>query len=64
VSALLRTIRPAIFVGISQRDLRALPPTARREIGRSLFEAQLGEHPAGAKPLRVRLRMHFSGQFS
>jgi phage-related protein len=52
VNALLRTIKPAVFVGASQRDLRAFPPAARREIGQSLFDAQAGDHPANAKPLK------------
>ena len=28
------------------------PAAVRREIGQALFEAQLGEHPANAKPLK------------
>ena len=45
-------MKPAVFVGSSRRDLRAFPGAARREIGQALFEAQLGDHPAGAKPLK------------
>jgi len=52
VNELLHEIRPAVFVGSSRRDLQAFPTVARREIGQALFEAQLGEHPAGAKPLK------------
>jgi phage-related protein len=52
VNALLRTIKPAVFVGTSQRDLRTFPPAARREIGQSLCVAQAGDHPANAKPLK------------
>ena len=52
MNELLRRIRPAVFVGSSRRDLQAFPTVARREIGQALFEAQLGEHPAGAKPLK------------
>lgn len=52
MNALLRSIKPAVFVGPSRRDLQALPAITRREIGQSLFEAQLGDHPAGAKPLK------------
>jgi phage-related protein len=48
----LRTIRPAVFVGSSQKDLRAFPAEVRGQIGQSLFEAQLGEHPRNAKPLK------------
>jgi phage-related protein len=49
---LLRRIKPAVFVGSSRRDVQAFPANARREIGQALFEAQLGDHPAGAKPLK------------
>jgi phage-related protein len=52
VNELLRSIKPAVFVGSSRRDLQAFPGAARREIGQALFEAQLGDHPAGAKPLK------------
>jgi len=52
VNELLRRIKPAVFVGSSRRDLQAFPVVARREVGQALFEAQLGDHPAGAKPLK------------
>jgi phage-related protein len=52
VNELLRRIKPAVFVGSSRRDLQGFPGAARREIGQALFEVQLGEHPAGAKPLK------------
>jgi phage-related protein len=52
VNELLRALKPAVFVGSSRRDLRTFPAAARREIGQALFEAQLGEHPTGAKPLK------------
>lgn len=45
-------VKPAVFVGSSRRDLQAFPSVARREIGQALFEAQLGDHPARAKPLK------------
>ena len=48
---LLRTIKPAVFVGSSRKELQACPAAVRREIGQALFEAQLGGHPASAKPL-------------
>ena len=41
-----------MFVGSSERDLRGFPAPVRREIGQALFEAQLGDHPASAKPLK------------
>lgn len=45
-------IKPAVFVGASRKELQACPAAVRREIGQSLFEAQLGEKPANAKPLK------------
>ncbi|MGY3608466.1 type II toxin-antitoxin system RelE/ParE family toxin [Bradyrhizobium sp. Leo121] len=62
----LREIKPAIFVGSSQKDLRAFPSAVRSEIGQSLFEAQLGEHPRNAKPLKglggvLEIRDNFDG---
>jgi phage-related protein len=32
--------------------LRAFPMAVRTEIGQSIFEAQPGEHPCNAKPLK------------
>ena len=67
MNELLRTIKPAVFVGSSRHDLRAFPAVARREIGQALFEAQLGEHPIGAKPLKgfgsgvLEIRDNFDG---
>ncbi|MCP3475871.1 type II toxin-antitoxin system RelE/ParE family toxin [Bradyrhizobium sp. CCGUVB1N3] len=63
---LLRAIRPTVFVGSSQKDLRAFPAAVRSEIGQSLFEAQLGKHPRNAKPLRgfggvLEIRDNFDG---
>ena len=52
MNELLRRIKPAVFIGSSRRDLQSFPAIARREIGQALFEAQLGDHPAGAKPLK------------
>ena len=48
----LHAIRPAVFVGSSKKELRAFPEAVRSEIGQSLFEAQLGDHPRNAKPLK------------
>ncbi|WP_249158986.1 type II toxin-antitoxin system RelE/ParE family toxin [Bradyrhizobium jicamae] len=59
-------IKPAVFVGSSQKELRAFPAAVRSEIGQSLFEAQLGEHPHNAKPLKglsgvLEIRDNFDG---
>jgi phage-related protein len=67
VNALLRAIKPAVFVGSSRRDLRVFPAAVRREVGQALFEAQLGDHPASAKPLKgfgsgvLEIRDNFDG---
>ena len=64
---LLRPIKPAVFVGSSRKDLRAFPRKVRQEIGQGIFEAQLGEHPAGAKALKgfgsgvLEIRDNFDG---
>ncbi|ABE64545.1 protein of unknown function DUF891 [Nitrobacter hamburgensis X14] len=63
---LLRAIKATVFVGSSKKDLRAFPAAVRSEIGQSLFEAQLGEHPRNAKPLKgfggvLEIRDNFDG---
>ena len=62
----LRTIKPAVFVGSSRKDIRAFPTAVRTEIGQALFEAQLGDHPRNAKPLKgfggvLEIRDNFDG---
>ena len=49
---LLRSVKPAVFVGSSRRDLRACPDEVRQDIGQALYEVQLGLHPKSAKPLK------------
>jgi len=67
VNDLLRAIKQAVFVGSSRKDLRAFPGKVRQEIGQALFEAQLGDHPASAKPLKgfgsgvLEIRDNFDG---
>lgn len=63
---LLRSLKPAIFVGSSRQDLQAFPAAVRGEIGQALFEAQLGDHPRHAKPLKgfsgvLEIRDNFDG---
>ena len=41
-----------MFIGTSRRDLQGFPAPARRVIGQSLYEAQIGDHPSRAKPLK------------
>ncbi|MDP3703644.1 MAG: type II toxin-antitoxin system RelE/ParE family toxin [Candidatus Omnitrophota bacterium] len=40
------------FVGSSREDLREFPEEVRQDIGYALFEAQKGQKPAAAKPLK------------
>jgi phage-related protein len=66
VNDLQRAIKPAVFMGSSQKDLRAFPALVRSELGQSLFEAQLGQHPRNAKPLKglggvLEIRDNFDG---
>ena len=63
---LLRPVKPAVFVGSSRKDLQGFPATVRSEIGQSLFEAQFGDHPRNAKPLKgfsgvLEIRDNFDG---
>ena len=63
---LLRSLKPAVFVGRSRKDLQAFPAAVRGEIGQALFEAQLGGHPHNAKPLKgfsgvLEIRDNFDG---
>jgi|SRR5450631_2375503 phage-related protein len=46
------TIRPVLWIGSSLRDLRALPPEVRRDIGQALYTAQQGATDPAAKPLK------------
>ena len=62
----MRPIKPAVFVGSSKRDLSEFPLAVRSEIGQALFEAQLGDHPHNAKPLKgfsgvLEIRDNFDG---
>ena len=60
-------MKPAVFIGSSRDDLREFPEPVRLEIGQALFEVQLGEHPATAKPLKgfgsgvLEIRDNFDG---
>jgi phage-related protein len=66
VNDLLRSIKPTVFVGSSRKDLQGFPASVRGEIGQALFEAQLGDHPHSAKPLKgmggvLEIRDNFDG---
>ena len=62
-----RAFKPAVFVGSSRHDVQGFPAAVRREIGQAMFEAQLGDHPARAKPLKgfgsgvLEIRDNFDG---
>lgn len=45
-------IKPVDFVASALRDLKKFPPTAQRNIGYALDQAQRGNKPDDAKPLR------------
>ena len=46
------TLKPAVWMGASRRELRAMPLQVRRDIGQALYAAQQGEKDPAAKPLR------------
>ena len=46
------TVKPAIWIGSSLRDLRAMPEQVRRDIGQALYTAQQGASDPAAKPLK------------
>jgi phage-related protein len=45
-------LKPVIWIGSSRRDLRAMPPQVRRDIGQALYAAQQGVTDPSAKPLK------------
>lgn len=56
-----------MFVGSARRELKAFPSAVRQQIGQDLFAAQLGDHPARAKPLKgfgsgvIEIRDNYDG---
>ena len=40
------------FIGSSREDLKEFPDEVKQDIGYALYEAQRGEKPAAAKPLK------------
>jgi len=40
------------FIGSSREDLKKFPEEVKQDIGYALYEAQRGEKPAAAKPLK------------
>jgi phage-related protein len=48
----ITAVKPVFWIGSSLRDLRALPPEVRRDIGQALYTAQQGGADPAAKPLK------------
>jgi len=46
------TSRPLRWIGSSRKDYAAFPSAVQDAFGFELYQAQLGEHPHSAKPLR------------
>jgi phage-related protein len=46
------TIKQLVWVGSARSDLKALPPEVQDEMGYGLYQAQLGQFPNYAKPLK------------
>lgn len=45
-------VKPVFWMGSSLKDLREFPDEVRDEIGFALYQAQLGQKPPTAKPLK------------
>ena len=45
-------LKPLDFVGSSREDLKEFPDEVKQDIGYALFEAQKGQKPEAAKPLK------------
>jgi phage-related protein len=48
-----RGLKPLVFLGSSRDDLRAMPDSARHDIGLELMRIQFGGTPADFKPMSV-----------
>ena len=44
--------KPLFWVGSSLKDLRDFPKDVKEEIGYALYQAQIGQKPLSAKPLK------------
>ncbi len=47
-----RILKRVDFIGSSREDLRGFPEEVKQDIGYALFEAQRGQKPLAAKPLK------------
>jgi phage-related protein len=46
-------MKPLVFLGSSQDDLRAMPPAVRHELGLELMRVQFGGEPSDFKPMTI-----------
>ncbi len=49
-------LKPVVWIGTAQGDLRALPTDVRKTLGYALYEVQRGKYPLGTKRLKGELR--------
>jgi len=47
-----RILKRVDFIGSSRNDLKEFPEEVKQDIGYALYEAQRGQKPASAKPLK------------
>ena len=47
-----KALKPLDFIGSSREDLKEFPEEVKQDIGYALFEAQRGQKPLAAKPLK------------
>jgi phage-related protein len=45
-------LKPVIWIGTSQKDIRSFPKSVRRDLGQALYAAQRGMTDPAAKPLK------------
>ena len=50
---MIKSIKPLIFVGTSQNDIRGFGKNASISIGTELFAVQMGSEPTDWKPIRT-----------
>lgn len=63
------TQKRVVWVGSSRRVASALPAEARRQLGRDLYQVQLGRSPSSWRPMSsigggvIELRVSVAGEF-
>ena len=48
----IHPMKPILWIGSSQKDLREMPTNVKKEFGHSLREIQKGRNPGNIKPLK------------